>query len=775
MVCIGAAAPLLAQTIQPSPQPWTIRFARETWHDETHIFTSPAHIAKKDWQWLAPFAGATAFLLATDRRNMTERIHTDRLAIDRSNAISNIGLGSLAVVPVFLGWQGWRHRDSYDEETGWLAARAAAETAVTTELLRVTLRRERPPESGAGPVDFFHGGTVTSAFPSLHAATAWSLATVVASRYPSWLTKLAVYGLASGVAASRVIGRDHSPSDVFVGAALGSLIGKYVAGTASTRPFWNRLADPRAREKQDETPAPSRGSEYLPMNSWIYGALDRLAALGLIPSQTSGLRPWTRAECQRQVREAEGFIESRNRAEAQEEAALVDALRQELDRTTGSIALDSIYTVNGVIAGPVLNDSFHFGQTWSNDSGEPFGRGWNSDTGFTAHAEVGPFFAYIDGEYQHAPGSPAYSEPLRQAIANLDENPVQAAASPSATNRFRTLDTYAGVQLGDFEFSAGKQSLWWGPTMDSPLSFSTNAEPTKNFRASTVHPLRLPEMASHTVQIRGEFVMGKLGGQRYTWRPWFNAQKITFKLTDNLEMGFTRWSILWGVGHPITAGSLIRNFTSTNSPTGPAGEGRNDPGDRKAGFDFRYRIPGLRDWLTLYSDSYSDDDPSPLASPRRAGINPGIYLVRIPGAPKLDFRVEAPSTMPMEGDRGGTFIYYNDQYHSGNTNYGYLLGNSVGRDARAVEGWLSYWFSPRSRMQAGYRQLKGGTNFLPGGATQSDASLRWSGPLGSQWRADLTLQYERFWIPLLGGPQHNLSVRLQLTQETNLPLLKRAK
>jgi len=66
-------------------------------------------------------------------------------------------------------------------------------------------------------------------------------------------------------------------------------------------------------------------------------------------------------------------------------------------------------------------------------------------------------------------------------------------------------------------------------------------------------------------EVRAEFVIGKLGGQQYTWRPWFNAQKLSFKLTDNLEMGFTRWSIFWGVGHPMTLGSFIDNFTTLNA------------------------------------------------------------------------------------------------------------------------------------------------------------------------------------------------------------------
>ena len=60
--------------------------------------------------------------------------------------------------------------------------------------------------------------------------------------------------------------------------------------------------------------------------------------------------------------------------------------------------------------------------------------------------------------------------------------------------------------------------------------------------------------------------MGKLGGHKYTWRPWFNAQKLSFKLTENLEMGFTRWSILWGVGHPITVAQLHSEFHLHQQP-----------------------------------------------------------------------------------------------------------------------------------------------------------------------------------------------------------------
>lgn len=512
-----------------------------------------------------------------------------------------------------------------------------------------------------------------------------------------------------------------------------------------------------------QKPEPPReqagGSAYIPIDSWIYATLDRLAALGLIPSQTSGLRPWTRTECKRQLVEAEGRLAHSDARLNTEATRLVGELRRGLD--AAPFAIDSVYLREGIIAGPALTDSFHFGQTWTNYSGRPFGQGWNTYDGFAGHAEWNRFFAFVDGEYQHAPAISPYPLSVRQTLAELDEIPLQPAAAGSSTNRFRALDTYIGARFGDFEFSVGKQTLFWGPTADSPLSFGDNAEPTKNFRASTVHPIPLPGPLHHFGEVRAEFVLGKLGGQRYTWRPWFNAQKITFKLAEDIEVGFTRWSILWGAGHPMTIGSFTRNLTSVNSRDDDFG--RLDPGDRKGGFDFRLRVPGLRNWLTLYSDSYCDDDPSPLAAPSRAAITPGIYLARVPGVSHLDLRVEAPSTKPMEGDMGGTFIYWNSQYKSGNTNYGYLIGNAAGRDARVIDARATYWFSAKNKFSAEYRDLKGGSTFLPGGMTQNDGSLRGSFYVSGAWSVDIFVQYERFWVPLLGGPMRNLSSLVQLT------------
>jgi membrane-associated phospholipid phosphatase len=56
----------------------------------------------------------------------------------------------------------------------------------------------------------------------------WSFARVVAGQYNGPGTKIVVYSLATAVTASRVMARQHFPSDVIVGSTFGYLIGDYV-------------------------------------------------------------------------------------------------------------------------------------------------------------------------------------------------------------------------------------------------------------------------------------------------------------------------------------------------------------------------------------------------------------------------------------------------------------------------------------------------------------------------------------------------------------------
>jgi hypothetical protein len=260
-----------------------------------------------------------------------------------------------------------------------------------------------------------------------------------------------------------------------------------------------------------------------------------------------------------------------------------------------------------------------------------------------------------------------------------------------------------------------------------------------------------------------QFLFGELEGHSWPRRPQINAQKVSFDVTKDLELGFVRSAFWGGVGHPITLGSLGNSFMSTVSTGSTFAYGdRSDPGDRHSGFDFRYRVPGFRNYLTIYSDSYADDDPSPLGNPSRSAWAPGVYISRLPHLTHLDLRLETYSTLLYSGDHGGRFIYYNSEYHDAYTNSGNLLGSWVGRDARAYVASAGYWLNGRTRLRFAYRQIKDSTSFLPGGGTQTDGSAYVQWGIGREWLVSGSAQVERYYIPLLGPAQHDVVAALNI-------------
>ena len=813
--------PTSGPALPPKPEPITLLGTpKRILLDQKAIWTSPLHLQPADGLWLLPLAAVTGTMIGSDQHTMNSLIHINASDQQHFVTISNASLGALGIAPATMYLWSLGRDAPQAHETGILSGEALVDSLAVSQVIQFVSLRDRPNVNDAKG-SFFSSGPLDSSFPSNHAAAAWALAAVVGDEYPGWLTRTAVYGLATTVSVSRVLAEQHFPSDVVVGSAAGWLIGHYVyrahhnftlnpfdsqampgnfgvPRTSHSPPQQSTIhipPDPIVQRPPtpplgDDVDPDTIGSTNVPMDSWIYPALERLAAMGFIPGQSVGIRPWTRAECLRQLRLAESLADLKDAYSpsllAQARLLIAD-LHAELEAPPlyrASLNLESVYGRFGTIAGPALQDSYHFGQTWWNDFGRPLGRGSSAIAGFSFRAHDGRFFFFDRQELQHSPGNPAETPARNQLINMLDRIPIanapfiQPVPGRSAFERQGAIELYGGVAFAGNALSLGKQELYWGPTTMGPLAFSSNAEPTYNLRfvSTRPHPFFLfPSLGTY----RFDIVLGKLSGHSYPARPWYNGQKADFNFGDNLEISFTRWSIFWGVGHPITFHSFKANVFSFNSTGGGPGGGggslgygdRDDPGDRKSNFDFSYRLPFLSRIVTLYADAYSDDDPSPIAAPRRAVWNPGIYFARLPFLPHMDLRVEAVSSEGLVEDFGGQHFFINNQYFDGNTNKGFMLGNAVGRDARAIEGTTSYWVSARTRIQAGYRQNKGGTLFLPGGATVTDGFVNSYFAINRHWEAQIFTQYERFLIPsYMNGSQHNTSGWIQIKWTPELSL-----
>jgi membrane-associated phospholipid phosphatase len=739
--------------------------------DQWLLWTAPTRIQIKHLKFGIPLAGLTTVALASDVA-AARNVPTNPTFVNRARRGSDEGLALTAGTAGGLYIFGKLKRNDHAAEAGLLSGEAALNAIAITTAAKYAFGRERPGE-GSGRGQFFDGGV---SFPSEHASLTWSIASVLAHEYPGWGTKLFAYGTATAVSFGRVYGRKHFPSDVLVGSALGWLVGREIyrkhhdpelEGSAI-----GTFVDPKndnLRELSDY------GSSYVPVDSWVYPAIDRLAALGYIATAYSGIKPWTRAECARLVAEA-GDVLERGYADYEPVMRTYDSLKEEfsveLAGLTGEIApaaqVESLYARTLGISGSPLNDSYHFGQTITKDYGRPYAGGVNQIAGFSARAAAGPVAFYFRGEYQHAPALDRYSDEVLTVLAAKDFTPivgVPANVNFDSADRFRMIEGYAALNFKSIQVSAGKQDLSWGPGEGSPLLFSNNAEPMYMLRITKTSPWRIPVLSWVLGPAQWDFFFGRLEEHLYPPKPYLHGQKVTFRPTRNLELGFSRTVMFAGEGRPLTLGTFWKSFVSVGDTATNVPGSTEDVGDRRGGFDFTYRVPWLRDKVQLYGDFMSEDDPSPIAAPRRAMWRPGIYFSNLPGLPKWDLRIEGPhSAAGAVAEREGFFFYVNASFRNGYTNKGQILGSWIGRRATGIEAWSTYWITGESKLRAHFRRMQVDEKFIPEGARLTEVSLMGDAKLNRRTTLSATIGYVNYVAPLLSSTtERNFVGAIQLT------------
>jgi hypothetical protein len=533
---------------------------------------------------------------------------------------------------------------------------------------------------------------------------------------------------------------------------------------------------PQYRPIDDAVLNSNLGSTYIPVDSWIYPALMRLYSLGYLDKAFVDMRPWTRISVVRMLYSVQERVQmERNNEEA---LAIFNAVLQELQpdiHEAGGWKLnarvESVYERAIGIGGTPLNDSFHLGQTIINNYGRPYEQGFNDYTGFSARANSGPFALYVRGEYQHAPSATGYSASLATTLANIDGvPPVPQDTIPQGPipqqNYFRLIEANLSATLLNHDFSIGKSDVWDGPAMGGAFDWSNNAENIYSFRINRVEPLHIPILSDFLGPVRYEFLVGSLQGHTYPNSPWVHMEKFAFNPSQNFEFGFSRTVIWGGKDHaPITLGTFWNSFTSFQNVSTATKFSRNDPGARFSTFDYTYRIPFLRRWLTQYTDSESHDDVTPVSAPRRAGIRTGLYLTQFPKLHKLDLRAEAVYTdVSTSVSQGGSFMYIETVQRQGYTNKGNIFGDWIGRESKGGQAWLTYHLSPAEMVQISYRNAKAAKDFIPLGTTQNLFTANVVKRIRPQVELNAWLQYERWKAPIYkAGGQNDVTTNVQIT------------
>jgi membrane-associated phospholipid phosphatase len=142
---------------------------------------------------------------------------------------------AVTMTPVAFYLAGLATHSSYERNTAFLAAEGIFDTQMVSFVMKSAVGRLKPSDIPPGgnyrDTWFKYKGKLENmgGFPSGHTASAFAVATIVSGRYPKhrWLPYVA-YGVAGVLSLSRLPTQAHFPSDIFIGAAMGYSIGRFV-------------------------------------------------------------------------------------------------------------------------------------------------------------------------------------------------------------------------------------------------------------------------------------------------------------------------------------------------------------------------------------------------------------------------------------------------------------------------------------------------------------------------------------------------------------------
>jgi len=208
-------------------------YIKSYWHDSKTFVISPAKWKTKQWIEFGVVAGAGVLAYTQDENIQTYFVAHQSTTADNLSKYVFEPYGRFA--PVLIGglYLGGRFaKDKRLAGTSLTAAKAFIVSAVSAGIIKQLTHRHRPYQDDIPDHSNWDGPFSSikyTSFPSGHATSAFSMATVYAMEYSStiWVPILS-YTLATGTAISRLYDNKHWASDVVIGSALGFVTGRFM-------------------------------------------------------------------------------------------------------------------------------------------------------------------------------------------------------------------------------------------------------------------------------------------------------------------------------------------------------------------------------------------------------------------------------------------------------------------------------------------------------------------------------------------------------------------
>jgi hypothetical protein len=442
-------------------------------------------------------------------------------------------------------------------------------------------------------------------------------------------------------------------------------------------------------------------SNNIPLDSPVYGWLDKLAGYGLVKSDMRGIRPFTRAEAARLLLEAEDNL-SRNpglavsplvadllketRGAVVREADLyrapqtapsfdyllissararyvyLDGLPRSFERPVYDPGNDGVFGIGHGLRpkNPYPSSAQQHGTEGTpmseNSEGVIYRRGQNADLRFTAEAFAG-----------------SYASALIEPMVLLAESDRMVQA--------RINKGYLKVGSDALELEVGRDANWLGLGYRGNITLTNNARNFDQIKLSSPEPILLPYIGAlkySAIFSRFDEVETSSGLRH----PFFFSTKLSVKPADFVEVGLNLGRQVGGPGVDNSFGSLLRGFI---------GGTNKDNSNSMAGLELRFRIPWLRN-TEVYGEFSGEDAASfwPIVESYVAGF----YIPRLTASGKDDLRFEYLF--------GNAILYSNGTFPEGYNYHDMPIGHSQGGAAEEFYFRYSHWFTARNNLALEY-------------------------------------------------------------------------
>jgi hypothetical protein len=451
------------------------------------------------------------------------------------------------------------------------------------------------------------------------------------------------------------------------------------------------------------TPAWCLSSANIPLDSPIYGYLEKLAGMGLITSDMRGLRPYSKAEAARLALEAAKNIAVQDTAAPAFGMELIARLRELLprevfirenpDKKPAPVDLNPIASMRkryvfvdgaprsyqrpvyirggqsafGFIGGSlrplsdrgVLNESGTEGTPLvENNNGAVYKQGHNTEMRLATEGYVSDMVsALVEPMVQYAPGD-----------ARLMLNRA-----------------YLKLGGGGLELEVGRDENWFGPGNRGALTLSSNAQNFDQIKLSSPEPVDVDFIKRWVGDVKYALVVSRFNetdaGTLQRRQPYFIGIKFDVKPYDWFEYGFNFVRQEGGPGFSGTPTLQDRIF----------GGGFTNHSNTIAGIDLRFRIPWLRN-TEVYGEYVGEDSAG--FWPIVESYNAGIYVPCLTSSCRDDLRFEFFWGNPM--------LYTDFKFPRGYTYRGMSVGHSQGGSAQDFFVRYSHSFSVRNKVALEY-------------------------------------------------------------------------